>query len=86
MGQQQATAQPGGATSGQQSSFEQVFKQGAGTASHANGKGAQQGVVCRARSFLKALLKIILLPRDRTTRLSSGLLLSPWAPDFYLVV
>ena len=42
-GQQQATAWPGGATSGQQSSFQQSFKQGAGPASHASGKGAQQG-------------------------------------------
>ena len=40
-GQQQATAEPGGATSGQQSSFQQSFKQG--SAFHANGKGAQQG-------------------------------------------
>ena len=42
-GQQNATAGPGGATSGQQSSFQQRFKQGAGPASHASGKGAQQG-------------------------------------------
>ena len=45
--QQQATPQPGGVTSGQQSSFWQTFKQGADPASHASGKGAQQG----ARSF-----------------------------------
>ena len=42
-GQQQATAQPCGAISGQKSSFQQSFKQGAGPASHASGKGAQQG-------------------------------------------
>ena len=46
-GQQQATIQPGDATSGQQSSFQQSFKQEAGPASYASGKGAQQG----ARSF-----------------------------------
>ena len=42
-GQQQATAQLGSATSEQQCSL----KQGAGPASHARGKGTQQG----ARSF-----------------------------------
>ena len=42
-GQQQATAQPGCATSGQKSSFQQSFKQGAGPASRASGKGTQQG-------------------------------------------
>ena len=36
--QQQATAVPGGATSGQQSSFQQNFKQGAGPSSYASGK------------------------------------------------
>ena len=39
--QQQATNQPGGVISGQQSS--KRFKQGAGQASYASGKGAQQG-------------------------------------------
>ena len=34
--QQQATAQPGGATSGQQSSVQQSNKQGASAASHAS--------------------------------------------------
>ena len=46
-GQQQAAAQPGDATSGQQYSFQQSFKQGSGPRSHASGKSAQQGV----RSF-----------------------------------
>ena len=45
--QQQVTAQSGGTTSEQQSSFQQCFKQGAGPASHAREKGAQQGT----RSF-----------------------------------
>ena len=45
-GQQQATAQPGGATSVQQSSFQQSFKQGSGPPYHASGKGAQQGARC----------------------------------------
>ena len=45
--QQKVTTQSGGTTSEQQSSFQQCFKQGAGPASHASGKGAQQG----ARSF-----------------------------------
>ena len=40
-GQQQATAESGGATSGQQFSFQQSCKQGAGPASHTSGKGAQ---------------------------------------------
>ena len=40
-GQQQTTAHPDVATSGQQSSFQQSFKQGAGPACHASGKGAQ---------------------------------------------
>ena len=35
-------------------------------------------VGCRPRSLLKRLLERGLLPRGRTTRLSSGLLLSPW--------
>ena len=39
-GQQQATAQSGGVTSGQQSSFQLSFKQGPGPPFHANGKGA----------------------------------------------
>ena len=42
-GQQQATAQPGGATSGQQFSFRQNLKQESGPPSHVSGKGAQQG-------------------------------------------
>ena len=46
-GQQQATSGPGGATSGQQYSFQQSLKQAAGPASHGSGKGAQQGT----RSF-----------------------------------
>ena len=40
-------AQPGGATFGQQTSFQEISKQGEDPESHANGKGAQQG----ARSF-----------------------------------
>ena len=39
-GQEKAPAQRGAATSGQQSSFQQSFKEGAGSASHASGKGA----------------------------------------------
>ena len=39
--------QPGGVTSGPHSYFKQILKQGADPASHANGKGAQQG----ARAF-----------------------------------
>ena len=46
-GQQHPTAQPGGATSGQQASFQQRFKQGAGPASHESKKSERQG----ARSF-----------------------------------
>ena len=46
-GQQQATAGPGGATFGQQSSFQQSFKQDSDPASHVSGNGSQQG----ARSF-----------------------------------
>ena len=42
-GQHQAIAQPGGANSGQQSSFKQGFKEGASPASHASEKGTQQG-------------------------------------------
>ena len=42
-GQHQASAQPGGTTSGQQSSFLQSFRLGEGPASHGSGKGAQQG-------------------------------------------
>ena len=47
-GQQQATAQSGGSTSGQQSSFQRSFKRRLGPPCHANGKGAQQ----RARLFM----------------------------------
>ena len=46
-GQQRDIAGPGGAISGQRSSFQQSFKVGAGPSSHTSGKGAQQG----ARSF-----------------------------------
>ena len=42
-GQQQAFAGPGGAISGKQSHPQQIFKQGAGPASHAIGEGTQQG-------------------------------------------
>ena len=49
-GQQQATTGPGDATSGQQSSFQQSFKQGSCPAPDASGKSVQQG----ARSFTSA--------------------------------
>ena len=42
-GEQQAITQLGGATSGQQSSFQQSFTQVVDPATHASGKGAQQG-------------------------------------------
>ena len=42
-GKQQPTPQPGDATTVQQSSFQQSYKQGSGLASHASGKDAQQG-------------------------------------------
>ena len=51
-GQQQVTAGPGGATSGQQSSFQKRFKQGSDPAPHVSGNSVLYAHARRFESFL----------------------------------